>query len=102
MIKLTPATDYSQIVRNEIYNSGLRDGSNAEGIDAVQANYASFRKNYVHDTATNGVYFKGGSVHTRDREEHRRADRTLGHPAGPGLGRELVQHRCESLLLREH
>jgi hypothetical protein len=64
VIKLTPKTDYARIVRNEIYNSGRRDPSNAEGVDAVQANYAQFLKNYVHDTTTNGVYFKGGSVHT--------------------------------------
>lgn len=64
VIKLTPKTDYSRILRNEIYNSGMRDGSNAEGVDAVQANYAEFRKNYVHDIATNGVYYKGGSVGT--------------------------------------
>lgn len=64
VIKLTPATNYSVIENNEIYNSGRTQPGNAEGIDAVQANYATVRNNYVHDITTNGIYYKGGSVGT--------------------------------------
>ena len=64
VIKFTPATDYSIIEKSEIYNSGRRDPSNAEGIDAVQANYAILRDSIIHDTTTNGVYYKGGSINT--------------------------------------
>lgn len=64
VIKLTPKTDYSQIVGNEIFNSGRTNPENAEGIDAVQANFAVVRGNNVHDTTTNGIYYKGGSRNT--------------------------------------
>lgn len=63
-IKLVPKTDYSIIENSEIYNSGRRDPSNAEGIDAVQANYSILRDSYIHDTTTNGVYYKGGDIGT--------------------------------------
>jgi hypothetical protein len=62
VIKLTPATNHARIKYNEIFNSGLADSSNAEGIDAVQANWAIVRGNNIHDIATNGIYFKGGST----------------------------------------
>jgi len=64
VIKLTPGTDYSQIINNEIYNSGRTNPENAEGIDAVQANFALVKGNWVHDTTTNGIYYKGGSRNT--------------------------------------
>jgi Right handed beta helix region len=64
VIKFTPGTNHSRILSSEIYNSGRRDGSNAEGIDAVQANYALVRNSYIHDTTTNGIYYKGGSIGT--------------------------------------
>ena len=62
VVKFTPLTNYAVIEFSEIYNSGRRDASNAEGVDAVNANYATLRDSYIHDTTTNGVYFKGGSV----------------------------------------
>ena len=64
VIKLTPGTNYSEIVNNEIFNSGRTSPENAEGIDAVQANFAVVRGNSVHDTTTNGIYYKGGSINT--------------------------------------
>lgn len=64
VIKLTPKTDYSIIENCEIYNSGRTNPDNAEGIDAVQANYAICRNNYIHDITTNGIYYKGGSLKT--------------------------------------
>jgi len=50
------------IENNEIAFSGVRDPSNAEGIDVIGALGATIRGNYIHDTATNGLYVKGGSV----------------------------------------
>ncbi len=50
------------IRRCEIFNSGLRDNSNAEGIDNVNGNYMLVQDCYIHDIATCGVYPKGGSI----------------------------------------
>jgi hypothetical protein len=47
----------------EIGPSGARDASNAEGIDAIASLRVTIRGCYIHDTATNGLYLKGG---TRD------------------------------------
>lgn len=64
VIKITPNCNYVTITGSEIYNSGLRDSSNAEGIDGVQANHFTIRDSYIHNTTTNGIYLKGGSVAT--------------------------------------
>jgi hypothetical protein len=64
VVKLTPGSDYSVIEKSEIYNSGRRDPLNAEGIDAVNADFAILRDCYIHNTTTNGVYYKGGSKKT--------------------------------------
>src|SRR5215467_1315751 len=45
----------------EIGPSGVRDSSNAEGIDSVGSIGVTIRRCYIHDTATNGVYLKGGA-----------------------------------------
>jgi peptidoglycan/xylan/chitin deacetylase (PgdA/CDA1 family) len=45
----------------EIGPSGVRDPSNAEGIDSIGSVGVTIRRCYVHDTATNGVYLKGGA-----------------------------------------
>jgi hypothetical protein len=45
---------------NEIYSTGVRDPSNAEGIDSIGSIRVTIRGNHVHDTATNGLYVKGG------------------------------------------
>ena len=45
----------------EIGPSGVRDSSNAEGIDSIGSIGATIRRCYIHDTATNGVYLKGGA-----------------------------------------
>lgn len=62
VIKAAPGADGLQILHNEIYNSGMRDGSNAEGIDIVNADDVVIRGNYIHDTATSGAYIKGGAA----------------------------------------
>jgi hypothetical protein len=45
----------------EIGPSGLRDPSNAEGIDSIGSIGVTIRRCYVHDTTTNGIYLKGGA-----------------------------------------
>ncbi len=57
-----PAADNVTIRRCEIYNSGVRDPSNAEGIDNVNGDHMLVQDCYIHDIATNGVYPKGGSI----------------------------------------
>jgi len=42
--------------------SGVRDDSNAEGIDSIGSRGVVIRGCYVHDTATNGIYLKGGAT----------------------------------------
>jgi hypothetical protein len=63
-VKLTPLTSRCTIEDCEIYNSGLRESDNAEGIDAVRADWLSIVRCHVHHTTTNGVYVKGGSHQT--------------------------------------
>lgn len=69
-IKLNPQTDGFVLRRSEIYNSGAgypagtsSDDKNAEGIDAVNVDDVLVQDCYIHDTATTGVYLKGGSTH---------------------------------------
>jgi Right handed beta helix region len=57
-----PAADNVTIRRCEIYNSGVRDPSNAEGIDNVNGDTMLVQDCYIHDIATCGVYPKGGSI----------------------------------------
>lgn len=67
-IKVTPGSDGFTVRRTEIYNSGMGypagtspDDKNAEGIDVVNADDVLVQDCYIHDTATTGVYLKGGS-----------------------------------------
>ncbi|MEZ5993503.1 MAG: right-handed parallel beta-helix repeat-containing protein [Planctomycetota bacterium] len=60
--KLVPHSDNTTIRRCEVYDSGLRDSSNAEGIDNVNSDNMHVHDCYFHDIATNGVYAKGGAV----------------------------------------
>ncbi|HKV42166.1 MAG TPA: right-handed parallel beta-helix repeat-containing protein [Blastocatellia bacterium] len=45
----------------EIGPSGLLDPSNAEGIDSIGSVGVTIRRCYIHDSATNGLYLKGGA-----------------------------------------
>jgi hypothetical protein len=68
----------------EIASTGVRDPSNAEGIDLMGSIGATVRGNYVHDIATTGIYVKAG---TRQAViDANRVERT-GH-AGILLGSE--------------
>lgn len=69
VIKITPKSNNATIRRNEIYDSGAGyppgtppEEKNAEGIDNVNAANMLVEDNYIHDTATTGVYFKGGAT----------------------------------------
>jgi hypothetical protein len=75
-IKITPGCDDVIIRRAEIFNTGIRDNSNAEGIDNVNGDRMIVQDSYLHDTATNGIYFKGGSTDTLI--ERNRIERTGG------------------------
>ncbi len=66
-VKVKPGCDDIVIRRSEIYNSGASyppgaTDKNAEGIDNVNADRMVVQDSYIHDTATNGIYFKGGST----------------------------------------
>ncbi|MEW6126325.1 MAG: right-handed parallel beta-helix repeat-containing protein [Acidobacteriota bacterium] len=68
----------------EIGPSGIRDASNAEGIDAIASVGITIRGCYIHDTATNGLYLKGG---TREGLVERNRLERAGH-AGILLGQD--------------
>jgi hypothetical protein len=59
-VKIVPGANNITIEQCEIYNSGQRDDSNAEGIDNVNGDGFVLRESYIHDTGTTGVYVKGG------------------------------------------
>ncbi len=61
VVKLTPGSNDVTIRRCEIFNSGRRDPSNAEGIDNVNADRMILQDSFLHDLATTGVYAKGGA-----------------------------------------
>jgi hypothetical protein len=45
----------------EIAFTGVRDASNAEGIDVMATIGVTIRRNYIHDIATNGLFVKAGT-----------------------------------------
>ncbi len=64
-VKVTPGTDDVTVRRCTIAHTGQRDPSNAEGIDNVNGDRMVVQDTWIHDTATNGIYFKGGSIGSR-------------------------------------
>lgn len=68
----------------EIGPSGVRDASNAEGIDSIGSVGVTIRNCYVHDVATCGIYLKGGA---RDGVVERNRVERSGH-AGILLGQD--------------
>ncbi|HWE97968.1 MAG TPA: right-handed parallel beta-helix repeat-containing protein [Tepidisphaeraceae bacterium] len=57
----TVNADHLLIEDCDIGPSGVRDPSNAEGIDSVGSLGVTIRRCHVHDTTTNGLYLKGGA-----------------------------------------
>jgi hypothetical protein len=65
VVKIKPNCDDFNISYSEIYNSGIgQDLSdcNAEGVDNVNADRTTASHLYIHNTCSNGIYFKGGSI----------------------------------------
>lgn len=60
-IKITPKSNRAIIRRVEIHSTGRRDSGNADGIDNVNGDGMVVEDSYIHDTATTGLYFKGGA-----------------------------------------
>src|SRR5690606_34359509 len=65
VIKLTPGTDGTALLHNEIFDSGQRFAGNAECVDNVNSSEMLMIGNHLHDCATNGVYAKGGARNVR-------------------------------------
>ena len=68
-IKITPKSDNATIRRVEIHSTGAiyppgtpGDSKNADGIDNVNGSGMVVEDSYIHDTATTGLYFKGGAA----------------------------------------
>lgn len=68
-IKITPKSNDVTIRRCEIRDTGAiyppgtpGDEKNAEGIDNVNGARMVVEDSHIHDTATSGVYFKGGAA----------------------------------------
>jgi parallel beta-helix repeat protein len=68
VVKVTPKSHQLTIRRCEIYNSGRSyppgtplEDKNAEGVDNVNADGMRIIDSYIHDIATNCLYFKGGA-----------------------------------------
>ena len=81
----------------EIASTGVRDASNAEGIDVMGSIGATVRGNYLHDIATTGIFVKAG---TRQAVvEGNRVERT-GH-AGILLGSESAAEYMRNGALHE-
>src|SRR5690606_27656004 len=60
-IKITPKANNAVVRGVEIRNTGVREGGNADGIDNVNGDGMVVEDSYIHDTATTGLYFKGGA-----------------------------------------
>jgi hypothetical protein len=68
-IKITPKSDNATIRRVEIHSTGAsypagtpQESMNADGIDNVNGSGMLVEDSYIHDTATTGLYFKGGAA----------------------------------------
>jgi hypothetical protein len=70
VVKLSPDSDKITFRHCEIYNSGKRDPTDAQGVDAVNVDDLLFEENYIHDVAQNAIFVKGGSQRSiiRDNE----------------------------------
>jgi hypothetical protein len=90
----------------EIGPSGLRDPSNAEGIDSIGSVGVTIRNCYVHDAATTGIYLKGGArngVIERNRVEHSRgAGILLGQDTDLEFMRDKTIYECLDSVARNN
>lgn len=90
----------------EIGPSGLRDPSNAEGIDSIGSVGVTIRNCYVHDAATTGIYLKGGARNgliERNRVEHSRgAGILLGQDTDLEYMRDKTRYECLDSVARNN
>lgn len=61
-VKFVPGSDHNTVRLSLIYNTGVRDASNADGVDCVNCDYLTVVDNHFHDIATSGLYPKGGAI----------------------------------------
>lgn len=99
--------DQSLIEDCEIDHTGLRDPPNGEGIDIVGSKGVTVRRCYIHDTTTNGVYLKGGTVH--GIVENSRVENTgpfagilLGQDTSPQWMRDGVKYEAIDCVARNN
>jgi hypothetical protein len=90
----------------EIGPSGLRDPSNAEGIDSIGSVGVTIRNCYVHDAATTGIYLKGGArdgIVERNRVEHCRGSGILlGQDTDLEYMRDKTKYECLNSVARNN
>lgn len=60
-VKITPGANDITIINSEIYNSGRRTTSSADGIDNNNGDRMIARNNYIHDIASIGILTSGGT-----------------------------------------
>lgn len=90
----------------DIGPSGVRDGSNAEGIDVIGSKGVTIRDSYIHDTATTGIYVKGGA--TNAVIERNYIERTghagilLGQDTDPEFMRDGTVYECLNSVARNN
>lgn len=82
-IKVKPNCDDVLIANNIVHHTGVRDDSNAEGIDNVNGDRMVVLDNHFYDIATTGVYFKGGAADVR-------VERNLIERVGAGVSEDSV------------
>ncbi|MEW6128939.1 MAG: PKD domain-containing protein [Acidobacteriota bacterium] len=94
------------IEKCEIGPSGVRDASNAEGIDSIGSLGVTIRENYIHDTATCGVYLKGGAkngIVERNRVERAgHAGILLGQDTDLEFMRDNTPYECRDSICRNN
>lgn len=82
-IKIKPNCDDVLIANNIVHHTGVRDDSNAEGVDNVNGDRMVVLDNHFYDIATTGVYFKGGAADVR-------VERNLIERVGSGVSADSV------------
>ncbi len=60
-VKITPGANDITIINSEIYNTGRRTTSSADGIDNNNGDRMIARNNYIHDIAGIGILTSGGT-----------------------------------------
>ncbi len=99
-------SDNATIENCEIGPSGVRDPSNAEGIDSVGGRNTVVRGCYFHDIATNGLYLKGGAsdclVERNKLERLGAAGILLGQDTDLEFMRDGTQYECLNSVARNN